>query len=695
MDHKFIIKALIIVTLGIAFIGCPAASNKTLEVESGMLSIQIKKDLATRITKGTASEHEIAPFSYSEKVKIADKWIESFDYLSHEQMEINNMLGKGLQTSVHGSSTGIKKSVNYQSYAKYPGVVVVEVSYANLSDKAITIQAWKNHAYTIPVVTGQKSKVPFYAYQSGAYESRADWILPLKDGFKQANFMGMNATDYGGGTPVIDVWNPSFGIAVGHLELSPQLSAFPTSFSAETGAKIAVKYAHDVILEPGASTKTFTTFIALHEGDYFTALETYRQMMVDRGIKFDAFPETTYEPIWCAWGYERNFKIDQIYNTLPKVAEMGYKWAVLDDGYHNAEGDWHLLKDKFPEGDAGMKAFTDEIRKNGLRPKLWWAPLAVDPGTQLMDEHPDYVLMNEDGSTQDISWWNSYYLCPAYPPVRQYTKDLVTKILTTWGYDGLKIDGQHLNGAPPCYNPAHKHKRPEEAVEQMPDFFKDIYNTARSIKADAVVEICPCGASYAFHTMPYFNQPVSSDPLNSWQIRLKGKTLKALMGRDAPYYGDHVELSDAGSDFASTVGIGGVVGTKFTWPPEEPVYNRKNEPKASDIALTPEREAEWVKWLNIYNEKMLPKGQYRGDLYDIGYDVPESHAIQKDKKMYYGFYNSSFDGKVQLRGLDLSSAYQVTDYVNNVDYGTVSGGAAEIMVKFDQFLLLEAAPVKQ
>ena len=53
---------------------------------------------------------------------------------------------------------------------------------------------------------------------------------------------------------------------------------------------------------------------------------------------------------------------------------------------------------------------------------------------------------------------------------------------------------------------------------------------------------------------------VASDPHNSWQVRTKGKTLKALHGDAIAYFGDHVELSDGRQDFASTVGIGGVVG---------------------------------------------------------------------------------------------------------------------------------------
>ena len=100
--------------------------------------------------------------------------------------------------------------------------------------------------------------------------------------------------------------------------------------------------------------------------------------------------------------------------------------------------------------------------------------------------------------------------------------------------------------------------REEEALQA------EVYDTARSIKPDSMVEFCPCGTGYSFFTMPYMNMAVASDPESSWQIRLKGKTLKALMGGSIAYFGDHVDMSDGGDDFASTVGIGGVVGTNFT-----------------------------------------------------------------------------------------------------------------------------------
>jgi alpha-galactosidase len=176
-----------------------------------------------------------------------------------------------------------------------------------------------------------------------------------------------------------------------------------------------------------------------------------------------------------------------------------------------------------------MKNFVNEIHKYNLKAMLWWAPLAADPGTDLIKDHPEYLLFNKDGSKQDITWWDSYYLCPAYEPVIEYHKNLVKKIMSEWGYEGLKIDGQHLNAAPPCYNEAHHHSYPEESAEKIPQFYKAIIETAWSINPNAVIQICPCGTSYSFYNLPYMNQTVASDPTSSWQIRLKGKTLKALM----------------------------------------------------------------------------------------------------------------------------------------------------------------------
>ncbi|UCH10027.1 MAG: alpha-galactosidase [Fidelibacterota bacterium] len=687
---RYIVQLMIILIVLALTDGCTPEKQAAFVVDGKEIRIEFTDQLHSRVVSALGNEEvALGVFSPSEFLRIHGGVVTDFAMDTTLIRAIEDKVGTGKEFHISGKSSAIKKDVIITHYDDFPAMLTLQVVYTNMGDEDLLVEGWTNHGYSMSSSKPSGNRVSFWSYQSASYEDRRDWVLPLEEGFSQQNYLGMNASDYGGGTPVVDIWRPDVGLGVGHLELIPKLVSLPVAMPGSREATVAVSYDKAVTLPPGESLPTFRTFVMVHQGDYFHTLSEYRRFMIKQGITFRKPPSTAFEPIWCAWGYRRDFTMEQIYGTFPMVKQLGFDWAVLDDGWQTAEGDWYLHPDKFPNGDVDMQNFVKEINDAGFKAKLWWAPLAVDPGTDLISKHPEYLLLNEDGSYQDISWWNSYYLCPAYQPVQAYTRDLVETIMKTWGYAGLKIDGQHLNGAPPCYNPAHNHAYPEESVEKVPEFFKVIYDSALELNAEAVVEICPCGTAFSFFTLPYMNQSVSSDPLNSWQIRLKGKTLKALTGNDVAYYGDHVELSDQGSDFASSVGVGAVIGTKFTWPVgagPAPDVDDKSGP-----ALTPERVEKWAKWIRIYREKMLSTGTYQGELYDIGFDRPETHAIRKGVGMYYAFYADHYSGNVQLRGLD-EGMYTVYDYENERDLGSVTGPVGELEVDFKAHLLLEVLP---
>jgi alpha-galactosidase len=311
---------------------------------------------------------------------------------------------------------------------------------------------------------------------------------------------------------------------------------------------------------------------------------------------------------------------------------------------------------------------------------LWWAPMAADPGSNVLKKHPDILLQQENGAPQFITWWDAYYMSPTDSTVIEETKNTVKLFMQDWGFDALKLDGQFMNACAPDYGD-HNIDYPEQSFEKMPLLFKAIYETAKSIKPEAVVEFCPCGDVMNFYHMPYTNQFVASDPTSSWQVRLKGKVYHALMPHTA-YFGDHVELTDTREDFASQIGIGAVPGTKFIYPATGVKSKDEN-------LLTADKERSFKNWIKLYNEKMLSTGIYRGDLYDLGYDHPETHCIQKGDTMYYAFYNPDFNGTVELRGLDANKKYSVVDYVNNKDLGTVAGNHPQLKINFKQSLLIE------
>src|SRR5579864_6284367 len=657
-------------------------SATDLQIQSSVLRIEFDRNLHSRIV--ALLDHSpklLTPFSASERVTGVGRTWTDFALTSSHRDAVTDAFGAGERLSLTGQSGDLRESISVTIYADFPSLAIFDVEYSNAGTAPLSIRSWSNNQYSL--VSFPTARGPaFWSYQSGSYKKRPDWVLPLRPGFRQENYLGMNASDYGGGTPIVDVWRKDIGLAVGHVEPGPRLISLPVSMPDARHAQVAVRSNKERTLEPGESFHTLRTFVSAHQGDYFRTLTEYRRFMMRQGFQMASAPDSAFGPIWCAWGYGRSVKLKQVYDTLPTVKKMGFAWVTLDDGWQNNYGDWAVDPKKFPHGDADMKALVDRIHEEGFKAQLWWSPLSAVPSSQLLKEHSDFLLLNEDGSKRKISWWNSFYLCPADRAVVEYHKALVRKILVEWGFDGLKLDGQHMNAVPPCYNPAHHHKRPEDSVEALPDFFRELYETARSVKPDALVEFCPCGTAYSFFTLPFMNMSVASDPRSSWQVRTKGKTLKALEGDGMAYFGDHVDMTK--DDFASTVGVGGVVGTNFTWP------EGSAERKRGD--LTPAREQNFEKWLRIYKEKMLSRGEYLGTLYDIGFDRPETHAIRKDSNLYYAFFATQWKGKVALRGLAPDRVYHVTDYVDGKDLGTVRGPAASVDVEFEKHLLLEARP---
>jgi len=636
----------------------------------------------------------LTPWAATEFLLLADgNALQEFALEHAERQALKGPHGPGSRVTLSGGTTSqVEKSVRIEMLDRFPGFAFYRVSYRNLSQHAIALRGWRSADLQLlpPTQAGGSPGAPataeeplFWSYCGSTHEDRRDWVQPVRAGFEQENFMGMTASDYGGGTPIVDVWRRDCGLAVGHLEPSPRLLSLPVKRVAG-GVSLAIAGTLEHPLAPGEQFDTPETFIATHTGDYFATLDAYRRIMAERGLTSPRAPAAAYEGIWCAWGYERACTPRLIEDTLPKVRELGLHWAVIDDGWQSNVGDWKPHPGKFPRGASDMQQLVREIRTQQLEPRLWFAPLATAPGSDLLHEHTDMLLLDRDGAPQHISWWNSFYLCPAYGETVAYTAALVRRFIGEWGFAGLKIDGQHLNAVAPCYNPAHRHTRPEESVEKLQDFLHVLYTSAQQIDPQVVMELCPCGTSYSFFNFASMNQAPASDPESSWQVRHKGKTLKALMGPSAAFAGDHVELSEGGDDFASTVGIGAIVSTKFTWP---------QDPKPKDsFLLTPQKEALWRKWIALYNERLLPTGRYRGELYDIGFDKPETHVVEKSGRLYYALYARAWSGPVSLRGL-AAGRYRVRDYFNGRDLGELTAPAGSLPLVFERFLLLEATPV--
>lgn len=671
MGMKFILSFFVVLVSSRAF------ADSIAKFQADKITIEFNANLASRVVEANAD------FSEAERVFLAnEKHSELFAFVGQENLK-NKLI-------IKGKSSQLEKTITLETSADFPGAILIQVEYKNMSPQSVHISSWEGNRYQMKA-TGNE----IWSYLPASYEKRPDWLKKLKPGVKEKNFLGMNSTDYGGGTPVLGVWHREGGLAIGSVELEPKLISLPVEYKKKGLIELAMQSDVNIDLKPKESFKTFKSFVTTFKGDIFNPLRAYANYMESLGIKRATSPKDI-GPIWCAWGYGRDFTVDQVIKTLPEAKRLGFEWVGLDDGWQTAIGDWTVNTKKFPRGEEDLKKLVDEIHKMGMKAQLWWAPLAAHQKSKYVSDFKDRLLLNENNTPREITWWDSSYLCPAEENVQKDMAALAKKFIKEWGFDGLKIDGQHLNASPQCYNKTHKHSSPEVSFSEHAMIFKQIYKAAKSANSDVLVETCPCGTSYSIYNLPYQNMTVASDPESSLQVRQKGKVLKALTGDKVVFFGDHVELSEKSMDFASTMAVGGLVGSNFTLPSLNKNPPIEGEPNTK---LDPKREKHWEKWIAIAKQKRLWEGEYLGDVYDIGFDKPESHLVKKGDNYYYAFFAENFKGTIALKGLPSGGKFTITDYIENKTLGNLvvvsdqPNSQIEIKTSFKKFLLLELSPV--
>ena len=396
-----LVPCLFLLLLFCSFAGAADQSSANPQIQSANIRIEFDRNLRSRvIARFDNKDTTLGAFTNSESIVAAGKRSSEFPLASQKGERITDSVGAGEQLTLTGKSGTLLKTVTVVIYDDFPAMAFFDVQYTNSGTTRMAIAGWTNNAYSVNVqkadVHGpseQNSKnsrngPPFWSYQSGSYEKRPDWVVPVRVNFQQDNFLGMNASDYGGGTPVIDIWRRDVGIAVGHVEKKPKLASLPVSMPDASHALIAVRAKHLTSLEPGESLHTFRTFVAVHQGDYFRTLADYRRFMMTQGFQMASPPDDAYGAIWCAWGYGRKVQPKQIYDTLPTVKRLGFTWVTIDDGWQNNVGDWQLDPKKFPNGDADMKALVDRIHQEGFRAQLWWSPMSAVPNSKVYKDHP-------------------------------------------------------------------------------------------------------------------------------------------------------------------------------------------------------------------------------------------------------------------------------------------------------------------
>src|ERR1700693_1021855 len=650
----------------------------------------------------------------SDYVVINGKEIRAFEMdLAHAQIaDATHRLGQlGKRIDIKGvskSKPGIEKTVSVEVYDNFPSLALATAAYKNAgtTPAALETVTTQRHELNASLINATVRPFAMWSFHGSSEKWGKDNVLLISKDFSRANPMEQvmqGDPGTGGGVPIVAFWTAQMGEAIGHLETLPLTLNIPLRVDADERVDASIELKPEQTLQPGDVYSTPVTFLSVFRGDYYEPLRMYSDALGAQGWKIPKPNSADYEANWCGWGYELKFTPAQMIDTIPKLQELGLKWTTLDAGWFSIRGDWLPRPDL---GIDGLKKSVDAFHAARLRITLWWIPIVVEDGQgiDMLDNrpykladvakaHPDWLMLAKDGKHARMTSGLAG-LCPALPEVQEYYRQLTKRFVSDWGFDGHKLDFSFA--VPPCYNPKHHHKSPYDSTQAMGEIYKVIFQTTRALKPESVTQSCPCGTPPNMAWLPFIDQAVTGDPVGSVQVRQRIKMYKALLGPYAAVYGDHVELTkitgvnsnneqDIGRDFASTVGVGGVLGTKFTWP--------EYGPSLKNVYLTKEKEADWKKWITIYNQKRLSRGDFL-DLYTYGYDAPEAYAVEKDGKMYYAFFASAtpsdWSGTMELRGLT-PGKYHVTDYENNRDLGTIDGQNSRFTTQFHEHLLLEVA----
>ncbi len=208
-----------------------------------------------------------------------------------------------------------------------------------------------------------------------------------------------------------------------------------------------------------------------------------------------------------------------------------------------------------------------------------------------------------------------------------------------------------------------------------------IDRTLHELKKDPIHEVCICSLPHSPYNMPFYDTANASDPVNTWQVRSRIKMEKAIRGGIFAV-GDCYQIPinewsgfSVPESFESAVGTGAQVTTFYT-------------------RLDEHQKALWNRWFHESRELGLSQAEYV-NLYDLAFDLPEIHVIQKGGELYYGIFADVWSRakRIELRGLERDSTYELYDYVNRRSLGTLNGREPYLNIAFKESLLLRVRKV--
>ena len=431
-------------------------TTKTAEFQilpSGFLQATLLKDGKHL----TLDEPPVGSTGGSDSILISGK---EYDFIPEfnqaKVQEASGKLGRGKRVEITArplapAGVPIERTLVLEAYDDFPGIALVSTSYKNVGTSDVQIEKVLMQEHQLNAKEADPSAQPYdmWSFQGSSYNWGENDVQKLTRTSAQPNVMGEQVKGgYGGGIPVVAFWTASVGEAIGHVETLPWTLSIPVKVGREGRVETQLEIPVNSSLKPNETYSTPRSFVAVYSGDFYEPLRMWSSVLQKEGWNIPKPSNEAYNVAWCGWGYEFNVTPKEMLGTVPKLKEMGIKWATLDDRWFDTYGDWNPRTDTFP-GDS-IKRMADDFHKQGIYAQLWWLPLGVEDGqgkyeshkykvSEVVKQHPDWLILDKNGKharmVRDLG-----ALCPAVPEVQSYYKQLTEKFIRDWGFDGSKLD---------------------------------------------------------------------------------------------------------------------------------------------------------------------------------------------------------------------------------------------------------------